>query len=276
MKRNFYYLFALLYIAVVGCNSNAKEKKVTVDTATTSAAASLVGKPVVPLEKIVKDFNSFWTYFNQGAQLFHDYPTFAVTGEAISKGTFLDSIYVGRYLPLVVYGENNQLHFKLAKLPEGTEKNIGLMLQNYADRELKHYRMEGKPIPTFNFTSITGKQYSSASTKGKIVLFKCWFIGCVQCVAEMPELNELVERYKDRDDVVFISLAIDQEKDLKTFLNKTKFDYETVANQRKYLEKDLNVALYPTHFVINKEGVMVKAVNDVRDLYAFLDKEIAR
>lgn len=276
MKHKPLSLLLLFANFVLSCTTNVNEKKQPDTSRQVALSNRLIGKPVVPVNQILKDFSSFWTYFNQGAQLFHDYPTFAENGRSIKKQAFLDSISTGKHLPVVIYGKDKQLQFKLAKIPPGTDQNVGLTLRGYASREIKHYQMEGKPFPHFDVTTLTGKSYSSANTKGKIVLFKCWFIGCVQCVAEMPELNALIKRYQGRADILFISLAIDGEKELQKFLSKTKFDYETVANQQKYMENDLHVGLYPTHFIINKKGEMVKALTDVRDLYPFLEKELAQ
>jgi thiol-disulfide isomerase/thioredoxin len=45
--------------------------------------------------------------------------------------------------------------------------------------------------------------------KGKIVVIKCWYIHCAACIKEFPEVNNLVRKYKDRKDIIFISLAED-------------------------------------------------------------------
>lgn len=272
----FLSLFSLMYCCISCTQAPSAIKKNAAVAAAKNQSISLVGKPVRELDTIFKSFGNFWSYFNDYAQLSNDYPTFDEANKTIDKGQFLDAINTGEYLPLVFYGENQKLNFKLAKIPKKAPKDIGLLLMNYANRELKYYKMEGKPIPDFSFKAIDGKVYTSANTKGKIVLFKCWFISCVQCVAEMPALNEVVKQYENRDDIVFISLAIDQEKELKQFLAKTKFDYATVANQKNYMEKELNVQLYPTHFIIDKKGIMVKAVDDESEMEFFLTKELGK
>ncbi len=276
--KNFLLLsfFSLMYCCISCTQSPSAVKKSATTPEAVDQRISLVGKPVRDLDTIVKSFNNFWSYFNDYAQLYNDYPTFNEANKAIDKGQFLEAINTGKYLPMVLYGEKQQLNFRLTKIPQKAPENIRLILMNYANRELNYYKMEGKPIPDFSFKALDGKVYTSANTKGKIVLFKCWFISCVQCVAEMPALNEVVKQYEKRDDIVFISLAIDQKKELKQFLTKTKFDYATVANQKNYMEKKLHVQLYPTHFIIDKKGIMVKAVDDEREMEFFLTKELGK
>jgi hypothetical protein len=42
----------------------------------------------------------------------------------------------------------------------------------------------------------------------------------VLCTAEFPEVNEMALKYKNRKDIVFISLAEDSPEELKAFLIK--------------------------------------------------------
>ncbi|MDQ8053343.1 MAG: TlpA disulfide reductase family protein [Pedobacter sp.] len=230
--------------------------------------------PIMDAKEIAKDFNSFWLYFNTYALLHQDLQAVDEKDRPIDKGAFLQKISDGGYLPVVLQNEEGTKVFKLARLPKGSSDNIRLLLMNYANRELIYYRMEGKSAPAFDFTTISGKHFTSSNTKGKIVLFKCWFINCVACVEEMPALNKLVERYKDRNDILFISLAMDPKAPLKQFLTKTRFDYETVPDQTEYMTNKLHVQMYPTHYVINKKGILVKVPPDEAELEKYLAKAV--
>lgn len=151
-----------------------------------------------------------------------------------------------------------------------------MWLQYKADREYKNYKMEGKELPGFNFTDLDGTVYDKETTAGKIVVLKCWFIGCVPCVEEMPALNKLVNQYKNQRDIVFVSLAFDKKADLKKFLAKKTFDYAVVANQKDYLIKDAEVTSFPTHIVINKKGVVVKVVSSYEEMESALKKIVLK
>jgi thiol-disulfide isomerase/thioredoxin len=58
----------------------------------------------------------------------------------------------------------------------------------------------GKPSPAFETRDIEGKPVASGklSGDGKIVVLNFWGLRCGACLAEMPSLNDLQERYKDR------------------------------------------------------------------------------
>ncbi|WP_339625591.1 TlpA disulfide reductase family protein [uncultured Winogradskyella sp.] len=68
------------------------------------------------------------------------------------------------------------------------------------------------------FTSIDGEKISLAGNQSKPTLINLWFIQCPGCIAEMPALNRLKEKYEDK--VNFISLTFEQEDDVRKFLKK--------------------------------------------------------
>ena len=115
-----------------------------------------------------------------------------------------------------------------------------------------------------------------SNTKGKIIILKCWFIHCGTCVAEFPVLNQIVEQYKDRKDILFISLASDEKQPLVNFLKTKKFDYETVPNQKKYMIAELKVTAYPTHIVVGKDGKIKIIVGKAEDFLQTLRNEAAK
>jgi len=58
------------------------------------------------------------------------------------------------------------------------------------------------PAPNFDVTDSAGNPESLASLRGKVVLVNFWGIGCGPCIAEMPGLNAVAARYRDRGLVV--------------------------------------------------------------------------
>ena len=80
-----------------------------------------------------------------------------------------------------------------------------------------------------------------------------WFIGCPPCRAEIPELNKLVELYKDNPNVVFLAIALDSQHDLKKFLQTTPFNFDIIDDAR-FIANMYNIRLYPTSVILDKEG----------------------
>jgi thiol-disulfide isomerase/thioredoxin len=54
----------------------------------------------------------------------------------------------------------------------------------------------------------------------KVVVLEFWSTGCGPCVAYIPHLNELADKFKDKP-VQFIAVTDDEESVIKRFLKKT-------------------------------------------------------
>ncbi|MBB2144276.1 redoxin domain-containing protein [Pedobacter sp. LMG 31464] len=256
--------------------NKVEEKKEAEKIEAPKKESSMVGLPIVSEADITVTFGKFWDYYSNKIELYEDFVAFDTKGNVINKLQFLNQLKSGLYFPLAIYSKDEQLNYKLAKIPAKADPNISAYMKQFSHNELIFFKMQGKPFPHFNFTDINGKIYTSENTKGKIVLFKCWYIGCVACVNEIPALNELVKKYQDRKDILFISLAMDNKSELQQFFKRVKFDYATVPNQEDYMSKQLDVRAYPTHFLINRKGIMVRSLPDDIQVGEALAKEIAK
>jgi hypothetical protein len=63
---------------------------------------------------------------------------------------------------------------------------------------------------------------------------------------------------------------------VKDFLTTTPFTYATVPDQEQFLTEELQLNAYPTHFVINKQGAIVKKVTDYKAMAYVLQKEAVK
>ncbi|MEO9485518.1 MAG: TlpA disulfide reductase family protein [Ekhidna sp.] len=119
-------------------------------------------------------------------------------------------------------------------------------------------RMKGSKFPEFELTTIDGKTYTNKDFEGKVLVVNFWFSSCKPCIVEMPEMNELVEEYKN-EEIVFLAPTFDDEERVRKFLTRRDFDYEIVADVKDFCLA-LNVRSYPTHFVINREGIIERVI----------------
>jgi len=55
--------------------------------------------------------------------------------------------------------------------------------------------------------------------------YNFWFIACKPCIAEIPELNEIHDKYKNNKDVVFASITFDKKDKVEKFLKNTPIKY---------------------------------------------------
>jgi thiol-disulfide isomerase/thioredoxin len=256
MKKNILFILILLALIYSSCKNEAK-----------------FGTPSVQPEVVFKNFQSFWAYKNAEIRLYEDFIGLDETSKTISRAEFYKTIATGDYFPIRLTSTDGKTYYKLHKLNPEMDKDIIQTVKNWAITEYDYYLVEGTPLPTYNFVDLDGKVYTKESTKGKIVVLKCWFIKCVPCVAEMPTLNRIKEEYQNRDDILFLSLCMEPHAELKTFMETTKFDYTQIGDQKNYFKNKLHVQSFPTHFVLNKHGMIVKKTNHHEEMAYILKRE---
>lgn len=224
------------------------------------------------LEDIVKDFETWYNYDYYNINLAQDFIALDTSSKVLSKTQFLKKLLSGKFLAIKTALKEGIPTYKLFRF-NNTDSGISGTIMQSASLELSNYKMEGKRAPDFDFTDLNGVVYNKSTTKGKILIVKCWFIHCTACVKEFPELNKLVNEYKQNKNIIFLSLATDKKNDLINFLKKKPFNYAVIPNlDSGYMEQYWQVHQYPTHLFVDQNGTIQKAVNSVDDLIAFLRK----
>ncbi len=114
-------------------------------------------------------------------------------------------------------------------------------------------------VPPFLVRDINGGVVSTAEWHGKVVFLNFWATWCPPCREEIPELVELQSRYKDRLQVIGISM--DDPEDVgrvKRFSEKEGVNYPIVMASREILMEYGGVPALPTSFVVNTDGKIVQ------------------
>lgn len=111
--------------------------------------------------------------------------------------------------------------------------------------------------PNWELVSLTDEKVSLKSLKGQLVLIDFFFKACYPCMLSLPGLQALSEKYKENGLRVIGIDPIDKKKDeIQAFLSKRGITY-TVLQGGIDVEKDYQVSLYPTIYLINKEGKII-------------------
>jgi peroxiredoxin len=194
----------------------------------------------------------------------------------MGKAAFLQAIASGEYLPLRLATTDSSIRYKLYHLTAAVPSDALSTLRYYGDTYYKYYKREGERLPAINYTDVNGKLYNEAALSGKILVLKCWFVHCAACVKEMPRLNRLQKEFGNRDDILFLSVAFDTREKLKAFLEKTAFNYAVIPVPESYIEDTLQVHVYPTHFIVNKKGIITKVADNADDLEDALHSQLAK
>jgi peroxiredoxin len=273
----FYFIILIAIIhSLHSCNYVETKKNSPNNENTTSVASDTdLDRTFTIAPNLTKDFMTWYNYTYYTIRLSQDFIGLDIDSIKIDKMTFLNKLLNDNVVAFKTKIWRGQSVYQLFKL-NSNDENIKATIKQMASAEIAHFKMEGVEIPEFHFTDINGKVYDKSSTKGKIVVLKCWFIHCVACVKEFPELNKLVDDNNGRSNILFISLASDSKNDLIKFLETKEFKYATVPEMSNYMTDKLNITEYPTHLLIDREGKIKKVVNSIEDLVPFLKNEIVR
>lgn len=248
-------LFCTLYLVLIfaSCNGQAK-----------------LGKPEVNPTDVQETYLNWRNYQKESVMLSRDFVALDTNSKLITKVAFLQKICDGNFIPIRLISEKTVFQYQLFKIEPTSDTSIKASITETAFNEIQNFKKEGEPFPEFSFKDLNGNLITNENLKGKIVVIKCWYIHCAACLKEFPEVNQLVSKYKDRKDIVFISLAEDSPEQLKPFLIRKPLSYAVVPNMKTYMNLTLQLNAFPTHFIINKEGVIVKVLSDFKSLEAAL------
>ncbi len=231
------------------------------------------GNPEVDPIQIQKNFSEWSTYQSKNIMFSRDFVALDLLSKEISKETFLSELTNGNYIPILLKSDDSIYYYKLFKINPNSDSSIKATINQIGFDALKNYKMEGTLFPKFSFKDLNGNEVSNETMKGKIIVIKCWYIHCTPCIREFPQVNRLAEEYKDRKDILFISLAEDTPEQLKVFLARKPLSYAVIPDMKIYMNETLDLNAFPTHFILNKEGLIAKVLPNFESLEVALAKE---
>lgn len=229
--------------------------------------------PEVDPNQIQKNFSDWSAYQSKNIMLSRDFVALDVLSKEISKESFLDQLANGNYIPVRLKSEDSGYYYKLFEIQPNSDTSIKATINQIGFDAYKNYKMEGTTFPEFSFKDLNGNPVTNESMKGKIIVIKCWYIHCTPCIREFPQVNKLAASYKDRKDILFISLAEDAPDQLKVFLAKRPLAYAVIPNMKVYMNEALQLNSFPTHFILNKEGLISNVLPNFESLEVALAKE---
>ncbi|WP_412466569.1 TlpA family protein disulfide reductase [Pedobacter sp. KLB.chiD] len=132
----------------------------------------------------------------------------------------------------------------------------------WATQETFFEDLKGKDLPSFKGLTINKKRFSNINLKNQLVVINFWFEKCPPCIAEMPELNQLVDKY-GKMAVRFIGITHDSPASAKQFQKRNGYKYEIVSLSKDAIRK-LNINHgFPSNVLVGKDGKIIYATANI-------------
>lgn len=118
----------------------------------------------------------------------------------------------------------------------------------------------GKPAPEFALQDAQKRIWKLADFKGKTLIVDMWATWCGGCIEKLPYFMKIAEKYKERDDVVFMTISIDNKwmfDKWKECLSKYKLQgiKNLIASEEiTSFQQDYFVRGVPKYVIIDEKG----------------------
>ncbi|MBF5026365.1 TlpA family protein disulfide reductase [Planobacterium oryzisoli] len=106
------------------------------------------------------------------------------------------------------------------------------------------------------FTDGQGKNYTLGELQGKVVFINFWASWCPPCRAEFPSIEKFYSKYKEEENLVFLTVNMDQDPALgKAYLEKEHLSVPFVLPGGD-IPSELFEGALPTTLLLDKEGTI--------------------
>lgn len=113
----------------------------------------------------------------------------------------------------------------------------------------------GKKFPDFHAETLNGSEVNLEDFSGSALVINLWFRNCPPCMAEIPGLNKLYDKYSKKG-VQFLSFTTDSPGVVEYMLeNEQPFKFDIVPNAKEVIYHDLNLTYgFPTTIILDNKG----------------------
>ncbi|MBI5681605.1 MAG: TlpA family protein disulfide reductase [Deltaproteobacteria bacterium] len=124
---------------------------------------------------------------------------------------------------------------------------------------------EKPPAAEFTLKSLDEKMVSIKDFRGKVILLNFWATWCPPCKFEMPEMESLYKKYKDKG---LVMLAVDIQESpntVKKFIQKNGYTFTVLLDSDGDVSRLYNAVYIPITYIIDKNGKLIGKAAGARE-----------
>jgi peroxiredoxin len=124
--------------------------------------------------------------------------------------------------------------------------------------------------PEFTLKDLSGKTWTFAELRGKVVLVNFWATWCPPCRKEMPELETLYGRFSSKG-LVVLGISDEEAAKVEPFIRERKVSFPVLLDPGRKVNEMFVVEGIPKSFVYDREGKLVAQSIDMRTQKQFME-----
>ena len=125
----------------------------------------------------------------------------------------------------------------------------------------------GSPAPSFSLYDDSGKTVSLDDFSGKVVFLNFWATWCPPCLVEMPSIEKLNQKFRDKGLVVLgiSESGKSEEKNVKHFHERVSLSFPILNDWQSEVSDRYGVSQLPLTVIIDRQGKIVDIYQGARD-----------
>lgn len=112
----------------------------------------------------------------------------------------------------------------------------------------------GDKAPAIKITDWVQKKSKDTSLNGKFVIIDFWATWCAPCLASMAHVNELVEEYKQNENLVFLAMSEEPKEKIAPLLSRVSFKASVVTDTSRDTQNDYKIEAIPDCVIVDDKG----------------------
>jgi thiol-disulfide isomerase/thioredoxin len=117
----------------------------------------------------------------------------------------------------------------------------------------------GEPAPEIVVPGLAGGEWRLSSLRGKVVLVDFWARWCDPCVEQMPALQRLFERMRDRPFVLFsVNIEGAPAREVRRWLDERGFTFPAAQDRTGLAREAFRASRIPLLVLIGSDGIVRK------------------